>query len=131
MLSIGGIIAMIFGSLMLIDSSEPYLQISWAVIAATVSVSAGFFLFAVSMVVRTQRRPAVSGQEGMVGETGVVVKTIDGRGSVFVHGEYWQARANQRIDKGAEIEIVRVLRGLELEVKSKANRLKETATMED
>lgn len=119
MLTIGGIIAMTFGSLMLIDSSEPYLQISWAVIAATVTVSAGFFLFAVSMVVRTQRRPAVSGQEGMIGETGVVVKTIDGRGSVFVHGEYWQARAGERIVEGSEVEIVRMLHGLELEVKSK------------
>jgi membrane-bound serine protease (ClpP class) len=131
MLSVGGIIAMSLGSLMLIDSSDPYLQISRAIIAATVTVSAGFFLFAVSMVVRTQRRPAVSGQEGMIGETGVVVKTIDGRGSVFVHGEYWQARAEERIDLGAEIEIVRVLRGLELEVKKRTDSPQTADEMED
>lgn len=131
MLSIGGIIAMTLGSLMLIDSSEPYLQISWAVIAATVSVSAGFFLFAVSMVIRTQSRPAISGQEGMVGETGVVIKAIDGRGSVFVHGEYWQARASEPIRVGADVEVIRVLRGLELEVKIKPDSRLKTEKRED
>ncbi len=131
MLSIGGIIAMTFGSLMLIDSSEPYLQISLAVIVATVTVSAGFFLFAVSMVVRTQSRPAVSGQEGMIGESGTVVKAIDGRGSVFVHGEYWQARSDEPIAVGAEIEIVRVLKGLELEVKSKTHHPQAIEDTED
>lgn len=131
MLSVGGIIAMSLGSLMLIDSSDPYLQISRAIIAATVTVSAGFFLFAVTMVVRTQRRPAVSGQEGMIGETGTVVKAIDRTGSVFVHGEYWQARANEPIPAGTEIEIVRVLRGLELEVKKRTDHLQAVDEMED
>lgn len=119
MLSLCGIVAMAFGSLMLIDSSEPYLQISRALIAATVTVSAGFFLFAVSMVVRTQRRPAVSGEEGMVGESGTVVKTIDGRGTVFVHGEYWQASAEEPIPVGSEVEVVGISHGLELKVKPK------------
>ena len=131
MLSIGGIIAMIFGSLILIDSSEPYLQISRAVIAATVAVTAGFFLFAVSMVVKTQRRPAVSGQEGMIGETGTVVKAINGRGSVFVHGEYWQARAAEPIAAGTEVEVVRFLHGLELEVRSKTTSPQRTEDTED
>lgn len=119
MLSLCGIVAMAFGSLMLIDSSEPYLQISRALIAATVTVSASFFLFALSMVVRTQRRPAISGQEGMVGECGTVVKAIDGRGTVFVHGEYWQARADEPIPVDSEIEVISVSHGLELKVKPK------------
>ncbi len=125
MLSVCGIVAMAFGSLMLIDSSEPYLQISRALIAACVSVSAGFFLFAVTMVVRTQRRPAISGQEGMVGEYGTVIKTIDGRGTVFVHGEYWQASADVPIPEGSEIEVIGVSHGLELLVKPKKNDKKE------
>ncbi|NOR66780.1 MAG: nodulation protein NfeD [Woeseiaceae bacterium] len=130
-LSIGGIISMALGSLMLIDSSEPYLQISRAVIAATVAISAGFFLFATWMVVRTQRRPIISGQEGMIGETGEVVKAIDVRGSVFVHGEYWQARADEPIAVGTEIEVVRVLKGLELQVKLKTPPSPVTENMED
>jgi membrane-bound serine protease (ClpP class) len=119
-LSIGGIVAMAFGSLMLIDSSEPYLQISRAVIAATVAVSAGFFLLATWMVIRTQRRPITSGQEGMIGECGQVVETIDGKGQVFVHGEYWRARASEIIAAGEEVVVVALLDGLELEVTAKS-----------
>ena len=117
MLSVGGIIAMAFGSLMLIDSSEPYLQISRAVIAATVTVSAGFFLLATGMVIRTQRRPVTSGKEGMIGETGEAIDPINGKGMVFVHGEYWQACSDQPIPAGTGIEIVQVLDGLKLKVK--------------
>jgi membrane-bound serine protease (ClpP class) len=131
MLTVGGIIAMTFGSLMLIDSSEPYLQISNAVIAATVTACSAFFIFALSMVVRTQRTPAVSGEEGMIGETGVVVKTIDGRGSVFVHGEYWQARAQERLEEGTEIEVVRLMNGLELEVRKRQQTFQTTENTEE
>lgn len=121
MLSIGGILAMTLGSLMLIDSSEPYLQISSAVIAATVTVSASFFLFAVWMVMRAQKRPVTSGQEGMVGEIGKVTDAItNGRGRIFVHGEYWLARASNPIAAGEEIEVIRMLDGLELEVRATA-----------
>ncbi len=120
MLSIGGIIAMAFGSLMLIDSSEPYLQISRAVIAATVVVSAGFFLLATWMVIRTQRRPVASGQEGMIGECGRALEDISGTGQVFVHGEYWRARCSERIAAGEEVVVVALLDGLELEVKRKS-----------
>lgn len=118
MLSVGGIIAMAFGSLMLIDSSEPYLQISRAVIAATVVVSAGFFLLATGMVIRTQRRPVISGKEGMVGGAGEAIDAINGKGIVFVHGEYWQACSDQPVPAGTAIEIVRVLDGLKLKVKA-------------
>lgn len=118
MLSVGGIIAMAFGSLMLIDSSEPYLQISRAVIAATVVVSAGFFLLATTMVIRTQRQPVISGKEGMVGEAGEAIDAINSKGMVFVHGEYWQACSDQPILAGTAIEIVRVLDGLKLKVKA-------------
>ncbi len=117
MLTVGGIIAMAFGSLMLIDSSQPYLQISRAVIAATVAVSAGFILFASWMVVRTQSRPVTSGQEGMIGERGKVVSAIHGEGRVFVHGELWRAQAETNIPEGEDIEVVRLLPGLMLEVR--------------
>lgn len=118
MLAVGGIIAMAFGSLMLIDSSEPYLQISKAVIAATVAVSASFFLLATGMVIRTQRQPVTSGQEGMVGKIGEVIEPIDGNGRVFVHGESWQACADEPITTGTKVEIIRVMAGLSLKVKA-------------
>jgi len=120
MLSVGGIIAMALGSLMLIDSSDPYMQISRAVIAATVAVSAGFFLLATGMVVRTQRRPVTMGQEGMVGETGTLIEAIDGPGAsgrVAVHGEYWYARADQPVAAGTEVVVEGLLEGLCLKVR--------------
>ncbi len=118
MLSVGGIISMAFGSLMLIDSSEPYLQLSKAVIAATVTVSAGFFLLATGMVIKTQRRPITSGQEGMAGEIGEAIEPIYATGRVFVHGEYWQAHSDVLIPAGAQIEVIRVMDGLQLKVKT-------------
>jgi membrane-bound serine protease (ClpP class) len=118
MLAVGGIISMALGSIMLIDSSEPYLQISRAVIAATVAVSAGFFLLATGMVVKTQRRPAISGQEGMIGETGKAIDPINDSGMVFVHGEYWQACSDQPIAAGSKIRIIKVMDGLKLQVEA-------------
>lgn len=118
MLSIGGVVAMALGSLMLIDSSEPYLQISRAVIAATVSVSAGFILLATGMVIRTQRRPVTSGQEGMIGEIGEALEAIHEQGKVFVHGEYWQACSDEPIKAGTKIEVVQLMDGLKLKVTS-------------
>ncbi|MCW8860769.1 MAG: nodulation protein NfeD [Deltaproteobacteria bacterium] len=118
MLSIGGVVAMAFGSLMLIDSSEPYLQISRAVIAATVTVSAGFILLATGMVIRTQRRPVTSGQEGMVGEIGKAIEPIHSSGKVFVHGEYWYACSDQPISAGSEVRIIQFLDGLKLKVEA-------------
>ncbi|WP_020677626.1 NfeD family protein [Geopsychrobacter electrodiphilus] len=118
MLTVGGIIAMAFGSLMLIDSSQPYLQISKAVIAATVGVSAGFILFASWMVIRTQSRPIAYGQEGMIGEHGRAESDIHDAGEVFVHGERWRARSDIEIKAGTEVEVVKLLDGLVLEVRA-------------
>ncbi|PLX93646.1 MAG: serine protease [Desulfuromonas sp.] len=117
MLSVGGIVAMSIGSLMLIDSSDPYMQISRAVIAATVTCSAAFFLLATWMVVRTQRRTFFSGVEGMIGETGMAVSDIGEDGKVFVHGEYWQATSQDEIAAGSQIEITAVTDGLVLKVR--------------
>lgn len=117
MLSVGGIVSMSIGSLILIDSSEPYVQISKAVIAATVASSAGFFMFVSWMVLRTQRRMPVSGQEGMVGEIGLAVTDVMDDGKVFVHGEYWQANSAELIDAGQQIVVVNVDTGLRLKVR--------------
>lgn len=131
MLAIGGLVAMAFGSLMLIDSSAPYLQISRAVIAATVSVSAGFILLATGLIVRTHRRLPTSGNEGMAGEVGTVVHAIDGSGKVFVHGEYWQADADEPLAAGTPVEVVSKLTGLKLKVKAVAPELQANDNTEE
>jgi len=117
MLTVGGIIAMAMGSLMLIDSSQPYMQISKAVIAATIAVSTGFISFATWMVLRSGRRPVTSGLEGMIGERGEVVHWTGNEGRVYVHGEYWRASATEALSTGSRVEVIRMLDGLVLEVR--------------
>ncbi len=119
MLTLGGIVAMTFGSLILVDSSAPSMQISRAIIAATVGVSTAFFLLVLFLVARTQRRRFVSGREGMAGEWGTAVTAIDGEGRVFVHGEYWNAFALEPIAVGEPVEVVRMADNLRLEVRRK------------
>ncbi len=121
MLSVGGIISLVMGSLVLIEGSEPYQQISLAVIIASVSVFSGFFLFALYFVIRTQKTRTVSGFEGMVGERGEAVTDFDGEGKVFVHSEYWTAVSPDRIRKGDEIEVVGKLARMRLEVRRTGN----------
>jgi membrane-bound serine protease (ClpP class) len=106
MLTVGGIAAMSIGSLMLIDSAEPYMQISKAVIAASVLTCSSFFLFATWMVFRNQQRPVVSGLEGMIGEIGQAVTPINGTGKIFVHGEYWQAESDEPVKNGDKVEVI-------------------------
>lgn len=121
MLAVGGIIAMSFGSLMLIDSSEPYLQISRTIIVATVLSSAAFTTFAATMVVRTQKRKGQFGQDGIIGKQGKALEPInDTTGRVFIHGESWSARAVETIPQGTTVEVIAVLDGLKLKVKAAA-----------
>ena len=117
MLSIGGIVSMTLGSLMLIEHPEPFLRISWTVIAGTVTVISGLFLVILYGVVRTQRRRFFSGAEGMIGERGEAVTDIHRDGKVFVHGEYWQAYAAIPIARGETVEVTCIGSNMRLEVK--------------
>lgn len=108
-LTVGATVAMLFGSLMLIDSPLPFMRVSLAVIIPSVLATALFFLFAVSMGVRAQRRRVTTGPEGLLGLEGVSRGGVghDG-GSVFVRGEFWNANSDEDIEDGARIEVVRV-----------------------
>lgn len=117
MLTVLGIISMTLGSLMLFESSEPYMRVSWEVIVATVAVTTSFSLLVLYFVLRTQKTHFVSGREGMAGELGVAVTPIDGEGRVFVHGEYWDAYAREPIAMGDRIEVVALGSHMRLEVK--------------
>jgi membrane-bound serine protease (ClpP class) len=102
---------------MLVDSSEPYLQISRAVIAATVLSCAAFTTFAATMVVKTQKRHSHFGQDGLIGKQGEAVEDIDSdSGRAFVYGEHWSARADAPIAKGKAVEVIEVLDGLKIKV---------------
>ena len=116
MLTVGGVIAMILGSLMLFESPEPYLQISWSLIAVTVAAVAGFFVFAVTKVMRAHRHKPATGQEGLIGQEGRSDSGIGAGGKVFINGEYWNAWSNEPIAAGEKV-VVEAVEGMRLKVK--------------
>ena len=107
-LSIGGVVSLIAGSVMLFDSNLPFLQISWQVIVAVVLITTLFFVLLVSLVVRTYRKKPTTGVEGMAGEIGEVYKTLNPQGTIKVHGEFWKAICDQTQKKGQRVEVVEV-----------------------
>ncbi len=121
MLTVGGIIAMVLGSAMLIKSPAPFLRVSWAVIIPAVATTAAFFAFLAYLVIRTHRKKATTGEIGMVGELGKATTIVnqDG-GQVFVHGEFWRARSDEEIAEGEAIEVI-AAEGLKLTVKKAQN----------
>jgi len=116
MLTVGGVISMIFGSLLLFESSAPYLRVSWHVILVTVLMTTLFFVIVVGKVVKAHRPKSVTGNEGMVGEKGVADTDITPEGKIFVRGEYWDAASSERITKGEKVEVTAV-EGLRVRVK--------------
>lgn len=115
-LGIGGVVAMLFGSLMLIDSPEPSLRISWAVILPVVATSALLFIITVTVAVRAHRSRVDTGMEGLIGMRAEAKTDLGADGQVFVRGEYWNARSDEPIAKGEKV-IVTVVEGLRLKVK--------------
>ncbi|KPL02651.1 MAG: serine protease [candidate division Zixibacteria bacterium SM23_73_2] len=107
-LTIGGIISMLLGSLMLFESPLPYLRASLGIIITIVAATALFFIFAVGMGLRAQRRKATTGDRGMIGLKGVARSKLDPEGYVFVHGEIWKATADMKIEKGEKIKVIGV-----------------------
>ena len=74
-------------------------------------------LMVLYFVIRTQKRSFVSGREGMVGERGTAVNDFSEHGTVFVHGEYWDAKTSEEIHSGDEVEVIEVLGSMCLAVR--------------
>lgn len=118
LLTIGGVIALFLGSLMLIrsDPSAPGVKISYTVVVISTLVSTLFFLFIVGMGLKAQRLKPVSGIDGLVGETGESLEELNPYGTIRVHGETWNAEsAGGKIDKGKKVRVVGIA-GLQLRV---------------
>ena len=112
LLSIGGVISLTLGSIMLFED----LRVSLNLMAPTILLIGGFFVIVSSLAFRAYRSKPKGGMEGLMGEIGLVKERIDPEGLIFVHGEYWRARANERIEPGEKVE-VEASDGLLLKVK--------------
>jgi membrane-bound serine protease (ClpP class) len=93
MLAIGGIVALLTGSLMLIrpGSGLELMRISRALIISTVAITSGFFLFVIGMGIKAQRRKPVTGIKALIGEPAVTLDELNPSGRVSIHGEIWNA----------------------------------------
>ena len=108
MLTLGAIVSLLLGSMMLIrpDAELAFQHLSWGVIISAIGFSALFFLVVLGMGIRAQRLKPVTGVEGMIGEIGESLEVLNPVGTVRVHGEMWQAESlTGPIKKGARIRI--------------------------
>ncbi|HEY7654521.1 MAG TPA: NfeD family protein, partial [Methylomirabilota bacterium] len=122
-LAIGGVVAMLLGSLMLYDVPETGgIRLSWLVIIPTVGTTAGLVFFAVTMGIRALYRPSVTGSSAMVGRVGVTRSALGPEGQVLVDGELWRAVSEDgRVEAGEPVRIT-AIDGLTLKVARSAQR---------
>lgn len=104
-LGIGGLIAFVLGSIMLIESEVPGFEIPYGLIGGVAAASAAFLIFVVGMLVRQRHRPAVSGREQMLGAAGEALEDFETEGWARVHGENWRVRAAAPVRRGARLRV--------------------------
>jgi membrane-bound serine protease (ClpP class) len=108
-LTVGGVVSMVLGSLMLFGKpANTGVRVGLELIISASIVTALFFLFVVGMGIRAQRRKVATGKEGMVGEIGTVVVELNPHGKVRVHGEWWDAESAVAIPAGTSVRITSV-----------------------
>jgi len=104
-LAVGGTVALALGAVMLVDTNVPELRVHWSTAIGLAIPFALITTFLVSIAVRARRNKVVTGLEGMMGEAGVAVGELNPLGTVLVRGEYWNARAPQRVSASEPVRI--------------------------
>jgi len=115
-LGIGGVVALVAGSLMLFDTEAPGFGVSGRLIAGIAATSAAAFMGVVWLAMRARRQPVVTGIEELLGQTAIAAEDFhDGRGQVRIRGELWQAQCAAPVQRGRAVR-VQALTGLVLQV---------------
>ena len=126
-LGTGGVIALVSGAVLLIDSDSPGFGIPPTVIAGVALASAGFVALVAGMAAKARRRPVVSGTPALLGATGELVEFAGGEGWALVQGEHWRVAATAALQPGETVRVTGA-RGSRLEVASAAGAPPTTAT---
>jgi membrane-bound serine protease (ClpP class) len=121
LLSIGGIVSMSIGSIMLFDSPLPFLRISYSVIVPSIIITMLLFIITISLVVKAHRRKPETGYEELIGMEGEARTDVHNEGQVFVHGEIWEAWSDEPV-KARSIITVELVKGLKLKVRQMNNK---------
>ncbi len=119
-LSLGGLISLTLGSLMLFRTPEEYIRVSLGILIPVVAATGGFFVVITSLVVKAHRTKTITGTGGLVGESGRVKMWSGGQGRVLVHGEWWYAQGEEGLAPGDPIEVIEA-EGMRLKVRRKTD----------
>ena len=114
-LGIGGVVAFIIGSVILMDTEVPGYGIDLSVILTFAISSVLVFVLLVGLAIKSRRRPVVSGSEQLMGANGLALSDFDDEGTVFVHSESWQAKTSAPVQKDQQVRVTG-LDGLTLSV---------------
>lgn len=112
-LGIGGVIAFVIGSVMLLDTGVPGYGVSIPLIATFALLSAAFFMVVLGMAIKARQRPVVSGAEQLVHSVGEAIDDFEKEGWVRIHGEMWEAQTNTPLKRGQKVRVT-ALNGLVL-----------------
>ncbi|MGR9085636.1 MAG: NfeD family protein [Gammaproteobacteria bacterium] len=104
-LGFGGLIAFVIGSVILMDTDAPGFGINIALVGSFALSSALILILALGMVVRSRRKPVVTGTEELLGKTGVVIEDFSGTGLVRIHSEIWRASTHEALHKNQRIQV--------------------------
>lgn len=116
-LGIGGIVAFVFGSIILIDTDAPGFGIDLSVIATFAVTSALMFIFVIGMAIKSRHRPVVSGLEELLGSEAIVMDDFEHQGRIAIHSEVWNAFSKHPLRKGQQVKVTSI-KGLTLEVEA-------------
>ncbi len=119
LLTLGGAVCMLLGSLMLFDAPHEFMRVSLGTIIPLIISTALITVFLMGAVFKVHARKVVSGTEGMIGELGRAKTNIDPAGKVYVHGELWAAESETKINAGDKV-VVTGVEGLKVKVKPTA-----------
>lgn len=114
-LGIGGVVAFVVGSVILIDTDLPGYGIPLALIGSIAIMSALFMLLVVGVALKARKRPVVSGREELVGSVGEVLDDFESEGWARVHSETWRVRSTEPMRRGQQVKVV-AMNGLMLDV---------------
>ncbi|MBM2826449.1 MAG: rane-bound protease, partial [Dehalococcoidia bacterium] len=118
MLTIGGVLALTVGAMILFSGSNTGLRVDPKLIFTVAALVTAFVVLVVGSVMRSRRQPSISGKGGLIGAVGFATTDLDPYGLVIVHGERWKARTEgERIGAGQRV-VVTEIEGLELTVES-------------
>jgi membrane-bound serine protease (ClpP class) len=114
-LGIGGAIAFVIGSVILIDTDIPGYGVPLSLVLGVATAGAGFLFLVLGLAVKAHRRPVVSGREELIGSTGEVIEDCEGEGWARVHSETWRIRSSSPLKAGQRVRVAG-LDGLSLDV---------------